>query len=68
MGDVKKDVDALLKMEAAGEDTIRIAFDLNRSLIKLFIQRIKKQHGKLSKKQLMEKVSEELFYGRNDNP
>lgn len=68
MGDVKKDVDAMIRMRASGEDSLRIAFDLNNTVIKLFEQRIKKQNPRISKSELRKKVAEDLFYGRKDNP
>ena len=68
MGDWKKDVDAIIKLGASGEDALRIAFDINNTIIGLFEQRIKNNNKGISKKELIKKIQEDLFYDRADNP
>ena len=68
MGDVKKDVDALIRAGVSGEDSLRVAFDLDTTIIKLFEQKIMTEHPGISKRVLLKKVHEDLFYDRKDNP
>jgi len=68
MGDVKKDVDALIRAGASGEDSLRVAFDLDTTIIKIFGQRIRAENPSISKKALLKKIHEDLFYGRKDDP
>ncbi|MBI5046449.1 hypothetical protein HZC07_01830 [Candidatus Micrarchaeota archaeon] len=68
MGDVKKDVEDLLKMQASGEDSLKASLAINQTIIDLFKQKIKNEFPGISKKELNKKVYEAIFYGRKDNP
>lgn len=68
MGDVKKDVDALIRAGVSGEDSLRVAFDLDSTIIRIFEQRIRAENPGISKKALLKKIHEDIFYDRKDNP
>ena len=68
MGDVKKDVELLERQNADGAVSLQIAFALDNALIKLFEERIKKENPGISLRALRNRIQEELFYGRKDNP
>lgn len=67
MGDVKKDVEDMIKMHATSKDSLRITASLTATVIKTFYERIKKDNPTLSKHDLLKKLNEEIFYGRRDN-
>ncbi len=68
MGDVRKDVESLERMNATPKDNLRIMASLTQMVISVNYQRIRSENTHLSKHQQMEKLNEELFYGRRDNP
>lgn len=67
MGDVEKDVEGLKQLHLSGSDKLRITSSLNNFVIKLFKERIRKEHPDLTKEELLKILREELSYGRRDN-
>ena len=67
MGDVKKDVDDMIRMGATSKDSLRIMASLTATVIRVFYERLKRENPRLSKHEILKKLNEELFYGRRDN-
>ncbi|MBI5228046.1 hypothetical protein HY988_05645 [Candidatus Micrarchaeota archaeon] len=68
MGDVRKDVEALRRVHATGNDKLEYMSDITNLVITIFEERIKKENPKLSKKEILKILREELYHGRKDTP
>ena len=67
MGDVEKDVEIAKRLHLSGSDKLRIASSLDDFMIKVFRERIRREHPKAGEKRILEILREELSYGRRDN-
>jgi hypothetical protein len=67
MSDVEKDVNRLKELHLSSSDKLHITSSLNDFVIKLFKERIRKEHPDLTKEELLKILREELSYGRRDN-
>ncbi len=68
MGDVRKDVEALRRMHASGNDKLEYMSDITSLMVSIFEERIKKENPKLTKQEILKLLREELYHGRKDNP
>jgi hypothetical protein len=67
MGDVEKDVEMMRRLRLSGSAKLRIASGLDDFIIRVFRERIRKEHPHASTRQILKILREELFHGRRDN-
>jgi hypothetical protein len=67
MSDVEKDVECIKQLHLSGSDKLHITSSLNDFMIKLFKERIKREHPDASDKEILKILREELSHGRRDN-
>ena len=67
MGDVEKDVERVLHLHLSGSDKVRVASSLTDFVVRVFRERIKREHPNASPEHLLKILREELSYGRRDN-
>ncbi|MEW6748786.1 MAG: hypothetical protein AB1295_03710 [Candidatus Micrarchaeota archaeon] len=67
MGDVRKDVEDMVKMKATGADSLRIMASLTATVIRSFYRRKKNENPAASMHQHLKKMDEDIFHGRRDN-
>lgn len=67
MGDVKKDVEGLRRMNASGSYNLKLMASLTAIVIRVNYERIKQTHPNWSNHAVLKKLHEDLFYGRRDN-
>ena len=65
MSDVEKDVELVKHM--SGSDKLRIASSLDDFMIKVFKERIRREHPRAGTKKVLEILRKELSHGRRDN-
>ncbi len=65
MSDVEKDVELVKHM--SGSDKLRIASSLDDFMIKVFKERIRREHPRKGEKKILEILRKELSHGRRDN-
>ena len=64
MSDVEKDVELVKHM--SGSDKLRIASNLDDFMIKVFKERIRREHPRAGAKKVLEILRKELSHGRRD--
>jgi hypothetical protein len=67
MGDVLKDVERAKALHLSGSDKVRISSSMTDFVIHVFQERIRREHPKAGKNQILTLMREAFYNGRRDN-
>ena len=67
MSDLEEDVKRAKQLHLSGSDKVHITSSLNSFMVKLFRERIKREHPNADEKEILKILRKELSYGRRDN-
>jgi hypothetical protein len=67
MGDVKKDIESLRRINATPQDKLNIMCDLNDFVVASFEERIRRKNPHITKDALIALLRVELSHGRRDS-
>lgn len=66
MGDVKKDVEAMRRINATPKDKLEIMCDITDFVVGSFIEKIKKENPKVKRNEIIQLLRKRLYHGRRD--